>query len=398
MADTDDDAGQGSGPQGSGPPDGRRRRPPPTIDVTAVEVPVEGAAAASSAAAASASAPPPGARSRTPWFAILAAGTLGAGLAVLAGGAAWVYFAPLDDHGTDQLTARRARLERSTAVPPAAPDRALTGRLAAVEAAMKRIAEHVADLDRQNGDNASAVREARERSEAVAKAMADVNRADADQDKRHQGAQEELAGLNRRFDAVEALVKAIRDQVAESAAPKADEPLRFALVAAGLRFALERGEPFTAELAAAKAVGIDPVMLAGVAPFAATGVPNPPELFRELTGLVPEMLKASAPAAQEDNYLDRLQAHAQRLVRIRPAGDRPGDDAAAVIGRIDRDMARRDLASVLAELDKLPAPAQAIAEPWRKKALARPAASAPPAQLVALSFARLRAPAGAPSR
>ena len=32
---------------------------------------------------------------------------------------------------------------------------------------------------------------------------------------------------------VEALVKAIRDQVAESAAPKADEPLRFAVVAAG---------------------------------------------------------------------------------------------------------------------------------------------------------------------
>ena len=32
---------------------------------------------------------------------------------------------------------------------------------------MKPIAEHVADLDRQNGDNASAVQEARERSEAV---------------------------------------------------------------------------------------------------------------------------------------------------------------------------------------------------------------------------------------
>src|SRR5258708_27261112 len=114
MADTDDDAGQGSGPQGSGPPDGRRRRPPPTIDVKAVEVPVEGAAAASSAAAASASAAPPGARSRTPWFAILAAGTLGAGLAVLAGGAAWVYFAPLDDHGTDELRARPARGDLQT--------------------------------------------------------------------------------------------------------------------------------------------------------------------------------------------------------------------------------------------------------------------------------------------
>ena len=490
MADTDDDAAQGSGPQGSGSPDGRRRRPPPTIDVKAVEMPVENAASAEPSPAGASSAAPTAARSRTPWFPILAAGTLGAGLAVLAGGAAWVYFAPLDDRGTDELSARLARVELQTqtaaqvaaatvpdmgkvpaakieelserlaklesAPPPAPPpdsgkaeaeikelsarlarletasaatapengrtdivkieelsariakleaappaaatDPALASRLAAVEAAMKPLAEHVTELDRQNGDNASAAKEARERSEAVAKAMAEVNRADADQDKKHQSAQAELAGLNSRLDAVETLAKAIRDQVAESAAPKADEPLRFALIAAGLRFALERGEPFTAELAAAKTIGVDPALLSSITPFAATGVPNPPELFRELTGLIPEMLKASAPAVQEDNYLDRLQAHAQRLVRIRPAGDRPGDDAATVIGRIDRDMARRDLVGVLAELDKLPAPARAIAEPWRKKALARQAATAASAQLVAASFAKLGAPAGASNR
>ena len=63
-----------------------------------------------------------------------------------------------------------------------------------------------------------------------------------------------------------------------------------------------------------------------------------------------------------------------------------------------RDMARRDLAAVLAEFDKLPAPAQAVAEAWRKKALARQAATAASAQLVAASFARLGAPAGANAR
>jgi hypothetical protein len=271
----------------------------------------------------------------------------------------------------------------------------LSTRLAAVEAGMKPMAERVTALDRRSGDNATAVQAARERVESVAKAVADVSRTDADQDKLHQNAQAELAGLNGRLDAVEASLKAIRDQVAESAAPKTDESLRFALVAAGLRSALERGEPFKAELAAAKAVGVSPATLAELEPFAATGVPNPPDLFRELSGLIPEMLKASAPAGPEGNYLDRLQAHAEKLVRIRPVGDRPGDDAATVIGRIDRDMARRDLAAVLAEIDKLPAPAQAIAEPWRKKALARRAVAAASAQLVAASFARLGAPAGA---
>jgi hypothetical protein len=465
MAETGDDAGQGSGP-----PDGRRRRQPPTIDVKAVEVPVEAAASAEpspdTAEPAAAPAPEPNAvplaaSPHTPWFPIMAAGTLGAGLAVLAGGAAWIFFASLDDRGTIDLSARLAQLEVKTqsaaevaaatvpdmgkvpaakieelaarltkleaaetgrtdngkigelsarvsrleSAPPAAASgsgtadaaatKELSTRLAAVEAGMKPMAERVAELDRQNGDNAAAARQARERAESVAKAMADVNRADADQDKLHQSAKAELASLNGRLDAMEMLVKAIRDQVAESAAPKADEPLRFALVAAGLRFALERGEPFTAELAAAKTVGVDPALLASVGPFAATGVPNQPELFRELSGLIPEMLKASGPAGQDGNYLDRLQAHAEKLVRIRPAGDRPGDDAATVIGRIDRDMARRDLPAVLAELDKLPAPVQAIAESWRKKAQARQAASAASAQLVAASFARLGAPAGA---
>jgi hypothetical protein len=465
MAETGDDAGQGSGP-----PDGRRRRQPPTIDVKAVEVPVEAAASAEpppdTAEPAAAPAPEPNAvplaaSPRTPWFPIMAAGTLGAGLAVLAGGAAWIFFASLDDRSTIDLSARLAQLEVKTqsaaevaaatvpdmgkvpaakieelagrltkleaaetgrtdngkigelsarvsrlesAPPAAAPGsgtadaaaiKELSTRLATVEAGMKPMAERVAELDRQNGDNATAARQARERAEAVAKAMADVNRADADQDKLHQNAKAELASLNGRLDAMEMLVKAIRDQVAESAAPKADEPLRFALVAAGLRFALERGEPFAAELAAAKTVGVDPALLASVGPFAATGVPNQPELFRELSVLIPEILKASGPAGQDGNYLDRLQAHAEKLVRIRPAGDRPGDDAATVIGRIDRNMARRDLPGVLAELDKLPAPAQAIAESWRKKAQARQAASAASAQLVAASFARLGAPAGA---
>ena len=193
---------------------------------------------------------------------------------------------------------------------------------------------------------------------------------------------------------METQVKQVGDQLAEAAVPKPDEALRYALIAAGLRSALERGDPFTAELAAARTAGLDPAVLTQLAPFASTGVPNVQDLFRELGGLIPEMLKVSAPAAQEGNYLDRLQAHAERLVRIRPVGDQAGDDPATVIGRIERDMARRDLAAVLAELDKLPAPAQAVADAWRKKALARQTASAASAKLVAASFAKLGASAG----
>ena len=61
-------------------------------------------------------------------------------------------------------------------------------------------------------------------------------------------------------------------------------------------------------LAAARTAGLDPAVLTQIAPFASTGIPNVQDLFRELGGLIPEMLKVSAPAAQEGTYLDRLQA------------------------------------------------------------------------------------------
>jgi hypothetical protein len=292
-----------------------------------------------------------------------------------------------------------ARLE--TATPAASPGTAaspqaasadtaeIKTRIETLETSIKPLAQQFAGLEHQASDAATVAREARERAEAAAKTLADVKAADGDQDKQQQSAQKELAAVGTRLAAVETLTKQVQSQVAES--PKVDVTLRDALIAAGLRSAVERAQPFAAQFSAAKAAGIDPGMLAPLAPFAATGVPNPAELFRELGGLIPDMLKASAPVEQDGGYLERLQAHAERLIRVRPAGDRPGDDAASVIGRIERDMARRDLAAVLAEIDKLPAPAQAIADTWRKKALAREAATQASEQLVTASFAKLGA-------
>jgi hypothetical protein len=409
------------------------------------------------------SAAPP-TKARTPWFAVVAAGVVGAGLTALAAGATWIYGAPLIEPDTSSLNARLTRLEMHTptaaeiaaatvpdmgkvpaakieelavrltkleaaeaattrqaaapegakldelttrvsrleTAPPAANSsaadaaelKALAARLAALDAAVKPIAQHLTDIERQSTANAKAAQDANTRAETVAKAIADVQRVDADQEKSQQGTRTEVAGLVSRLAAIETQVKQVGDQIAEAAVPKPDEALRYALIAAGLRSALERGEPFTAELAAAKTAGVDPALLTQLSPFASTGIPNVQDLFRELGGLIPEMLKVSAPAAQEGGYLDRLQAHAERLVRIRPVGDQTGDDPATVIGRIERDMARRDLAAVLAELDKLPAPAQAVAESWRKKALARQTAGAASAKLVAASFAKLGASAG----
>ena len=124
------------------------------------------------------------------------------------------------------------------------------------------------------------------------------------------------------------------------------------------------GAPFAAELAQAKSLGADDKALAPLEPFAATGVPTPAALAQELRALLPAMLKASGAQAPAGGFLERLQANAGKLVRIRPVDAPAGDDASAVLARIEIDAANADIAAALADLGKLPDATRAPAQAW----------------------------------
>src|SRR5262249_60222754 len=98
---------------------------------------------------------------------------------------------------------------------------------------------------------------------------------------------------------------------------------------------------------------------------------------RELAGLMPSLraraARAEAPPPKA-GVIERLQASAERLVRIRPIDEPRGDDVAAVLARIDASAGRAHLAAGPADLAKLPPAVRAPAEPWIKKAQARHAA------------------------
>jgi hypothetical protein len=186
----------------------------------------------------------------------------------------------------------------------------------------------------------------------------------------------EFEALAGRLAAVERSSQGIEAELAKRPldAPP-DRPGRLAMVAAALNGAVERGEPFAAELAGAKALAGDAKALAPLEPFAAAGLPSTLTLSRELSGLAPALYQAAGVAQREGGgFLDRLQANAERLVRIRPVAEVPGDDPAAVITRIEVKAAHNDVAGALAELAKLPATARAPAEAWIKQAQARTAA------------------------
>jgi hypothetical protein len=276
------------------------------------------------------------------------------------------------DDQLSQVAARLAKIEAVLANAPG-PDNAIK----ATDTAMKMTAENLASLGKRIDELAAGMRDVRTRAESAASS------ADAAQ-KAAEAAQKTAAnapaGAAANVDTevlsnrIAALEQSTRSTEREQAAD--DKVSRRAVVASALRDTVERGNPFAAELAAAKTFATDAAPLAPLDGFAATGVPSTAALARELSSLAQPMIKAIGEPARQGGVMEKIQAGAERLVRIRPVGDVPGDDPAAIVARIEAKAARNDINGALADLSKLPASVRAPAEPWMKRAASREAALA----------------------
>ncbi len=410
-------------PGAPGPPD--RRRPAPTIDLEATEIANDAVAGTPAAAAAAgpeptsppgpppdSAAPPPGATAPRPgWAASVTWPLVGAGLAgaILALGIVGVVALSSGGNDSGAIEARTAQLERQVAdlaarAPSAAnsasagdlasrlqkleaqqaqaaaapaPDPALANRIAAVESRLKSLGETVSALQQRSDSTAAANAAA---LNDLAQKLARVDPPAAPSGEASPANAAAMAALTSRLDALEGDAKTTESKLAAAAADhdaltSDDHAVRTAVIAAALSAAVERGRPFVAELKAAQAQAADAQALAPLEAFAATGVPNVNGLVRELTSLEPALLQAARVPA-EGGFLDKLQANAERLVRIRPIEEIPGDDPATVIARVEIKAMRGDVPGALAELGNLPPPVRAPAQGWVAKAQARAAAVA----------------------
>jgi hypothetical protein len=287
-----------------------------------------------------------------------------------------------DTKTIDALIQRVSKIEDAISKQPAS-NAGVAERLAAADSAMKSLGIALTALNRRSDDVAATAAQARERADAAAKAVTDLRASVQDVTKNSSAgiSPAELDTLQKRLAALEQSAKAARDDIAK--ASSADTAARLALSAAVLRDAVASGAPFAAEVAQAKSLGADEKFLAPLAPFGTTGVPTAPALTRELRALLPAMLKISGAQAPEGGFLDRLQANAGKLVRIRPVDAPPGDDASAVLARIEIDAAKADIAAALADLGKLADATRAPAQAWINKANARQAALAAARQFAA---------------
>jgi hypothetical protein len=280
----------------------------------------------------------------------------------------------------EAVSQRLAKVEAAaTAAPAAAPDSTVAPRLIALEQAMGGLKDRLSALDQRSDRTAAAIDAVRQRADTAAASAATAQSVQEQTAAVHQG----IKSLSDRLAALESATEAMRTELGEQQASLAkrqsdgtdDRAVRLAVAAEALKLAVARGERFRAELDAAKALSSDPSPLAPLEAFAARGVPTAAALGQELVALVPEMRRLAAPGSAEDaSFLARLQANAERLVRIHPIGEPAGDDADAILARVQAHAAHGNIGGVLAELDRLPPKVRAPAEAWVAKVHARDAA------------------------
>jgi len=378
----------------------RRKRAAPTIDLTATEVP----------STATASKPPPAQpaadheaapadklksennSSGQSWNWLranikgptLAAGAAGAAIVTLVLFGLWLTgMVPIRYAGSTAMRARVAGLEMQVQElqhrPAGAVDTksndAFMERMSKIEEAITKLAVNDPSVAERIAAN---VAQARERAEAAEKAVTELRTSmqdivkDAAKNASAVISSAELDALQKRIAELEQSAKIARDEIAKTGA--SETAARLALSAAALRDAALSGAPLAAALAQAKSLGADEKALAPLAPFSASGLPTQATLAQELRALVPALLKLSGAQAPAGGFLERLQANAGKLVRIHPVDAPPGDDASAVLARVEIDAANADIAAALTDLGKLPDATRAPALSWIAKAQARQAA------------------------
>jgi hypothetical protein len=276
----------------------------------------------------------------------------------------------------DTLASRVADIEAKSVKPAAAAnDPALASRLEALEKSLASLRTEIAG--------------ARAQSEKLA---ADLNAVKSAP--RQDASQPDLAAINERLSQIERAARAESAAIVQQDNKPADDAaLRRIVVASMLDVSVRQGEPFVAQLAAAKSLAPSPDALKPLDDFAASGVPHPAGLSRELLALVP---KLSPPvrdnATTGSGIIDRLQAGAAKLVRIERT-DAVGNDRSAVIARVTAAALRNDYAEARRELNTLAPGDRMAAQGWLDKANERDAALAASRQFATEAMAALAKPA-----
>jgi hypothetical protein len=171
----------------------------------------------------------------------------------------------------------------------------------------------------------------------------------------------ELRGLAEKLEAPKAETRLPREDAVDSAKP--GSPAVVVVLAHSLQKALERGAPFASEYAALAAQDVDSDALAALAPSAESGAPTLRQLLSEFKPVAKQIEAASAPKAGAP-IGDRLLHGVTKLVKVRPAGDKPVSTVPEIVAKIDAALDRGDAGAAKRAFDELPQAERNVARAW----------------------------------
>lgn len=163
---------------------------------------------------------------------------------------------------------------------------------------------------------------------------------------------EALSATSARLDDLSGQVAVLSEKVSGQQAQPA---MARAIAAAALKSAIDRGTPFMAELETFAAVtGGEDENITALRDLAASGVPTIADLQKQFASDASGIIDAATVLPENSTIADRLLSSARSLVKARPVGEVEGDNAAAVVARMEAALNKGDLETMLAEAKALP--------------------------------------------
>ncbi|MBZ6075735.1 COG4223 family protein [Microvirga puerhi] len=221
------------------------------------------------------------------------------------------------------------------------------------EAALKGLADRLAELEREVQAQAQATQQAGSSAQAL---------------------QQSVQSLEGRVTDDSQRLAALAQHVGEGPDPATLAALRLSLTAR-LNEALRRGVPYADTLSALEKVTKDPGRLAPLAPFAQQGAPTAADLSRTFAPLRTTILRDDR-AASGGSWSDRFWRMTEKVVTVRPVNDAAAAGVPGLVARIDNALARGDMAQAAGAWRSLPEPSRRLSEDWGHQVKARADAEA----------------------
>ena len=256
---------------------------------------------------------------------------------------------------------------------PAAQSDGNEARVIALQTEIETLRSDINQLRSTSGDSAAI----EERLAALEAAIADVGDAPdasaalAEVEQRLASAGDASAENTSRLETIE---QSLADIETRLATVEETNPSERIIAASALKSAIDRGQPFTAELDAYAGLGGEGSEVDDLRAYAEGGIPTRAEINAEAEATSRAMIAAGSGAAADAGLFDRLSASARSLIQVRPVGMAEGEDVAATVARFETSVRQDDYARAIAEYESLPEDAQAAGAEFIEKVRARHAA------------------------